>query len=225
MPKDPAILFYYQDFIFGTSFMTNEQVGAYIRILSYLADKGNLKEEHIKTICKTQEVFKAVIEKLERNGDDSYHQKRLTEEVIKRRKYTEGRRKNLTNDKEMSPHMDAHMEDVNEDINVIIKEKEQKFKSEVLKFNYPKDMLNEFILYWTEPNKSRTKLRYELQNTWDTSRRLGTWAKNNKQFTKKEPERKVYKSSNFDEVVKDDNITPGEMPDYIKHLAGHKTVK
>jgi len=105
------------------------------------------------------------------------------------------------------------------------KDKEAKFKNEVLQFNYPKEMLNEFINYWTEPNKSKTKLRYELQTTWDTSRRLGTWAKNTKQFTKKEPERKIYKSSNFDEVVKDDNITPGEMPDYIKHLAGQKTVK
>ena len=123
-------------------------------------------------------------------------------------------------------NIEANSEDEYEiDIETKIKNKEQKFKSEVLQFNYPKEMLNEFINYWTEPNKSKTKLRYELQTTWDTSRRLGTWAKNTKQFTKKEPERKIYKSSNFDEVVKDDNITPGEMPDYIKHLAGHKTVK
>lgn len=42
---------------------------------------------------------------------------------------------------------------------------------------YGKEMIREFFDYWTEPNKSKTKWRYELERTWDTSRRLGTWAK------------------------------------------------
>ena len=41
---------------------------------------------------------------------------------------------------------------------------------------YGKDMLRQFYDYWTEPNKSRTKMRYELERTWDTKRRLNTWA-------------------------------------------------
>jgi hypothetical protein len=41
-------------------------------------------------------------------------------------------------------------------------------------------MLNEFFLYWSEPNKSRTKIRKDMQPTWDTHRRLLTWQRNNK---------------------------------------------
>ena len=42
---------------------------------------------------------------------------------------------------------------------------------------YPKEMIREFFDYWSEQNPSETKMRYELQKTWETSRRLSTWAK------------------------------------------------
>lgn len=40
-------------------------------------------------------------------------------------------------------------------------------------------MLNDFYEYWSEPNKSHTKMRFEMQQTWDLDRRLGRWARNN----------------------------------------------
>ena len=49
---------------------------------------------------------------------------------------------------------------------------------------YGKDFLNDFYKYWTEPNKSNTKFRQELEKTWDLLRRLETWAKNEKNFKK-----------------------------------------
>jgi len=49
---------------------------------------------------------------------------------------------------------------------------------------YDKDMRVAFKKYWTESNKSGTKMRFELEKTWDTKRRLDRWAKNN--FNKKE---------------------------------------
>ena len=42
---------------------------------------------------------------------------------------------------------------------------------------YPKNMVRAFFDYWSEPNKSKTKMRFELEKTWETSRRLGTWAR------------------------------------------------
>ena len=39
-------------------------------------------------------------------------------------------------------------------------------------------MIEEFAGYWTEPNKSQSKMRYELERTWDLSRRLKRWASN-----------------------------------------------
>lgn len=44
---------------------------------------------------------------------------------------------------------------------------------------YGRDMLNEFYAYWTELNKSQTAMRWEGEKTWETSRRLKRWSKNN----------------------------------------------
>lgn len=40
---------------------------------------------------------------------------------------------------------------------------------------YGEDMVRKFFEYWTEPNKSGTKMKYEIEKTWDLARRLGTW--------------------------------------------------
>lgn len=45
-------------------------------------------------------------------------------------------------------------------------------------------MLNNFYRYWTEPNKSKTKFKQELEQTWDLTRRLDTWAARDKDFGK-----------------------------------------
>ena len=47
---------------------------------------------------------------------------------------------------------------------------------------YGRDLINEFYLYWTEPNTSKTKLKFEYQKTWDTKRRLDRWSQNDKNF-------------------------------------------
>lgn len=36
-------------------------------------------------------------------------------------------------------------------------------------------VIDSFIDYWSEPNISRSKMRWELQKTWDTKRRLRLW--------------------------------------------------
>jgi len=60
--------------------------------------------------------------------------------------------------------------------------REQIFTSECNSFlgKYSEETIKEFILYWTEPNKSQTKMRFEKEATWDTSRRLAIWENNKK---------------------------------------------
>lgn len=41
---------------------------------------------------------------------------------------------------------------------------------------YPKEIIRAFFDYWSELNKSGTKMRYELEKTWELPRRLATWA-------------------------------------------------
>ena len=62
-----------------------------------------------------------------------------------------------------------------------IEERKLKFAETLKPFieTYGKDMVKDFYLYWTEPNKSNTKFRQEFQRTWSAERRLIMWNKNN----------------------------------------------
>ena len=62
--------------------------------------------------------------------------------------------------------------------NIYIREK---FVNEVMSFDYPKDMLEDFINYWTE---GKNKMRYQKQITFEIKLRLLRWAKNDKKFNK-----------------------------------------
>jgi hypothetical protein len=87
---------------------------------------------------------------------------------------------------------------VNDNDNVILLEKEtkelnnntsillfnnrkNKFKESIKPFVliFGKDMCNDFFAYWTEPNKSKTKMKFEMQKTWDVNLRLSKWNSNN----------------------------------------------
>ena len=71
-----------------------------------------------------------------------------------------------------------------------ISNRRDKFVFEVLNFDYEESILNGFIDYWTEPNKSNTKMKYELNKTWETKRRLKTWAANQKKWDKPKSNKK-----------------------------------
>lgn len=45
---------------------------------------------------------------------------------------------------------------------------------------YQKEMIRSFFDYWSELNKSETKMRYELEKTWELPKRLATWANREK---------------------------------------------
>lgn len=47
---------------------------------------------------------------------------------------------------------------------------------------YGKDVLNEFYKYWTEPNRTFTKMRFEMEKTWSVDLRLSNWNKRNANF-------------------------------------------
>lgn len=55
---------------------------------------------------------------------------------------------------------------------------------------YGKDMIRAFYDWWSELNKSETKMRFETEKTWELAKRLATWA--NREKIPKEP-----KKSNF----------------------------
>lgn len=49
---------------------------------------------------------------------------------------------------------------------------------------YGREMVRAFFDYWSEPNKSHSKMRFELERTWDVARRLNTWASKDNSFNR-----------------------------------------
>jgi len=43
-------------------------------------------------------------------------------------------------------------------------------------------MIEKFISYWTELNRSKTKMRFELEKTFEISKRLATWSARDNQY-------------------------------------------
>lgn len=95
-------------------------------------------------------------------------------------------------DKALSKHSTKHSQSIvsiDKQLNKeqeTIEQRKLKFASTLQPFleKYGKEFLNDFYKYWTEPNKSNSKFKQELEKTWDLSRRLETWAKNDKNFNK-----------------------------------------
>lgn len=141
MAKDPAILFYTADFITGTLTMTNEHVGMYIRLLCLQHQKGRLSEKDMLYICTSyvDEVFC----KFEKDNDGYYCNKRLQEEALRRKLYSESRRKNVS--KRYATYVE-HMETETEtETETITKDK---YKGKAPRFTPP--TLEEIKSYFSE---------------------------------------------------------------------------
>lgn len=72
----------------------------------------------------------------------------------------------------------------------IIKERERRardFYDSLLPYleKYGKEMLRDFYNYWSEWNRSQTKMKWELKDTWEVSKRLVTWAGKEDKFESK----------------------------------------
>ena len=92
--KTPAVLLYYEDFLAGTSDMTNEEVGQYIRMLCYQNAKGHLSMDFIKRIFRPDPVNEYVLEKFVQDEAGNYYNTRMESEIERRVKYSESRKQN-----------------------------------------------------------------------------------------------------------------------------------
>jgi uncharacterized protein YdaU (DUF1376 family) len=121
MAKDPAFLFYYQDFLVGTDELKNEEIGAYIRCLCIQAAKGGISVNHMIKICESQQIQNVIKKKFVWYPEEGvFRNGRLSEEIEKRKKYCESRGNNKKGKKHIkiiSKSYDLHME--NEDENEI----------------------------------------------------------------------------------------------------------
>tara|TARA_R100001369_G_scaffold6156_8_gene16728 strand:- start:2327 stop:3025 length:699 start_codon:yes stop_codon:yes gene_type:complete len=163
MSKDPAFLFYSSDFLTGTMFLTNEQIGKFIKLLCVQHQKGRLREKDMLKICKTYD--EDVFEMFKKDDENLFYNERLEVEVNKRKAYSESRRNNrkkkTVTPKNTSKTYVKHMEDENENENI----NTNKTKKEKLQIIYPfgsEDFINVWDI-WKEYRKTSFKKTYKAK--------------------------------------------------------------
>ena len=139
MGRDPAFLFYPNDYIGGTMGMTFEEKGAYIELLMMQFNRGHMTSHMIgQTIGQ---LWDKVQDKFIQDDKGFWYNKRLEDEKIKRQNYTNSRKNNMkgTNQYTKKPekesgHMTSHMENENrnEDINKKKKHKHGMYENVLL---------------------------------------------------------------------------------------------
>ena len=101
-------------------------------------------------------------------------------------------------------------EPVNVDVTELNKRKlearRQAFVDELAKYKgtYPDEMLRGFYFYWSEANKSFTKMRFEMQKTFQIDLRLKTWYNNDlKRYGRKQVTTEQARQSKLAEILTD----------------------
>lgn len=110
MAKDPAFLFYYQDFAYGTRKMSFEEKGAYIELLCEQADTGHFSYEDVKRVLNSYiSIWDTIRHKFDVDSGGFFYNKRLDEHTEKRKKYVKSRLSNLKIKTYKNSHMGSHM--------------------------------------------------------------------------------------------------------------------
>jgi uncharacterized protein YdaU (DUF1376 family) len=116
MAKDPAFLFYPNDYIGGTMGMTFEEKGAYIEILMLQFNRGHMTSHMIGQLVG--QLWESIKCKFVQDEQGLWYNIRLDQEKDKRMSFTQSRRNNIKGlNQHTIGHMTSHMEDVNEDVN------------------------------------------------------------------------------------------------------------
>lgn len=117
MAKDPAFLFYPNDWVGGTMGMSFEDKGAYIEVLMMQFNRGHMTEDMI--IRMIGQLWVNIKHKFKQDDAGSWYNERLEIEKEKRKNYVQSRfnNKNGTNQyPKKNGHMSKHMDNVNVNI-------------------------------------------------------------------------------------------------------------
>ena len=202
-PKDPTMILYGSQYS-AIKILSDENKGvlldALFRYILNEEDKDAILSEiasegvRITFVLLTNQID---LDK-QKYADKCAINKRIAEEREKARKNTfvHERERTCTNVPKRTPKDKDNDNDndkdknTSNDVSVIVAPSDDALQKRAEKFYnslvpyvelYGRDMVREFYNYWTEPNKSGTKMRYELEKTWDAKRRVATWA--NRQHT------------------------------------------
>ena len=153
-------------------------------IYAYVNDENPITDELLLNIA-----FEPI--KMQLKRDLTKWENQLEQRKQAGLKSAEVRKRNATKTNERSI---SSTDNVNVNVNVInkldskanLEIRSLAFKNSLIPFKnkYQIDLLKNFFEYWTEPNPSKTKMRFELERTWSIERRLTNWASRQKDFNK-----------------------------------------
>jgi uncharacterized protein YdaU (DUF1376 family) len=131
--KDPAFLFYPNDYLGGTLGLTFEQKGAYIELLMMQFNRGHMTYDMIGQMLgqSMDKIWISIKDKFKVDENGLYYNERLEVEQNKRKAFSDSRRNNISGKNQYSTkadkpkkettkqsgHMTSHMED--ENVNII----------------------------------------------------------------------------------------------------------
>ena len=90
--KDPAFLFYANDFLSGTLTMSHEDRGKYILLLCIMHQQGRLADETIRLLVGSPSVM--LTSKFKKDENNLWFNERLEIEIEKRSRFVDSRREN-----------------------------------------------------------------------------------------------------------------------------------
>jgi hypothetical protein len=75
-----------------------------------------------------------------------------------------------------------------ENLQVSIHAKKEELYQQLTPFveKHGKEMIRAFYDYWTEPNKTGTRIRMDMEKTWDLAKRVQRWSDNQDKFGSKQ---------------------------------------
>lgn len=133
MAKDPAVLWYWNDWQGGTVTMSRHLKGCYMDLLHAQFNGGRLSLAQIKTVLGGDfgQSWPCLQGKFKEDESGNYYNEKAEKEKQKRQKYTESRRRNLEKP-HMDVHMDSHMENENENsLSTTLNNKQSVEKNEI----------------------------------------------------------------------------------------------
>ena len=182
MAKDKKSFLIYCDVIHAIEHLTDEEKGRLFQhLLEYVNDMNPILEDrvllgswkHIELQLKRDlKKYESIVERNQNNGKKGGRPKNQTEP-----KKPTGLFGNPTKPKKADT--DTVTVKVTDTVNDI-KKREADFKKSLLTFQsqYPIKLLENFFLYWSERNPNGKKMRFEMQKTFDITRRLAKWKSN-----------------------------------------------
>lgn len=188
MAENKKSFLLYCDLIHTIEKMPDDKAGQLLKhILRYVNDLNPITDDLI-----TQLTFEPIRQSLKRDllkwVDKS--PERIEKARIAGLASAEARRlkKELNSTNELKVQLNPTKPTVSVSVSDNVKVKENNIDNRKLKFAstlepfkdiYHRDMLIKFFKYWTQPNKSNTKFKQELEKTWSLSLRLENWSNNN----------------------------------------------